>query len=128
MKKIDLKSIVLWGVLGAFAIGGAFQSMFGVNNPVLAKVGSSSIKAVDVRRFIPLIPIPEGMYKESSSVQNYVFFQALNMAVQRELVNLECKRLGFIVSNFQVKESIKRKSTEAIANQEQWKLFIGLIY
>ena len=108
MKKIDLKSIVLWGVLGAFAIGGAFQSMFGVNNPVLAKVGSSSIKAVDVRRFIPLIPIPEGMYKESSSVQNYVFFQALNMAVQRELVNLECKRLGFIVSNFQVKESIKR--------------------
>jgi hypothetical protein len=107
MMKYNAKSTILWILLAVFGFGSLFQSMFSVKNPVVAKVGSSSITAIDAMKFSGFVNLPEGIDKNSPHVQNYIFFQALQIAIQSKILNLEAKRMGFVVSDERVRSDIQ---------------------
>ena len=109
-KKHGLKNILIWGILGLFIISGMLQgNLFNLHNPVIAHVGKQKIKVSDIRKYMNLIKLPEGLDRESLQAKNYLFSKALDLMIQRALITQECKRLGFVVSDEVVTNSIKKK-------------------
>lgn len=109
-KKREIKNLLIWGILGLFVISGVMQgNVFGVRNPIVARVGSTQIKVSDVRKYANLIQLPEGVDRQDPRVQEYVFKQARDMLIQRALITQECKRLGFVISDAKVVEVIKKQ-------------------
>lgn len=109
-KKYSMKDLLTCGILGLFVISGLMQgNIFGGKNPVVARVGSSAIKLTDVRKYANLIRLPENIDRNNPQVQQKIFNEALGLIIRRSLVTQECKRLGFVITNEQVVESIKKQ-------------------
>ncbi len=109
-KKHNIKNLLIWGILGLFVVSGMMQgNVFGIRNPVVARVGSLQIKVSDIRKYANLIQLPEGIDREDTRVQEYVFRQARDLLINRALITQECKRLGFVVSDAKVVEVIKKQ-------------------
>ncbi len=108
-KKPNLRNILIWGVLGLFVLSGMMQGdMFGMHNPVVATVGKAKIKVADVRKYMNLIKVPDDVDRDEPNVRNYIFTKALDLIIQRSLITQECKRLGLVVSDAKVIETIQR--------------------
>lgn len=110
-KKYSLKNLLIWGILGLFVVSGAMQgNVFGMHNPVVAHVGSQKIRVSDIRKYMNLIKVPDDVDRSQPQVQNYIFMKALDLVIQRSLITQECKRLGFVISDKKVIDTIKKQS------------------
>lgn len=126
MKKDSLHNYLIATCLFVFAFVTLMQKGgSGVNNPVVAKVGSVKIKVSDVRKYIGLIELPEGVDRNSEEVQSYLFHRALEVAIRRSLITQECKSLGLVVSKNKVKESILKNENFQVEGTFYRNKFLG---
>lgn len=123
--QINMKNWLIWIILGLFIIGGLLQgNLFGIHNPVVAIVGKKKIRASDVRRYMSLIRIPEGV-EDSTYVQNYIFMNAMELVIQRTILTQECERLGFVVSDEKIAEFIRKQPQFCINGKFSRELFLA---